>query len=97
MRGDQSSLALHRSLRLDAGTREGGGQAPRRLVFMNVAWFELDEVYLAGLPDSLEVPAAEHRSLAQVRAKVVNQHAAVDVTPLGRSSIQSNRLHLLRG
>jgi hypothetical protein len=27
----------------------------------------------------------------------VNQHAAVDVTPLGRSSIQSNRLHLLRG
>lgn len=97
MPGDQASLALHRSLRLEARTPKGVGQAQGRFVLMKIARFELDKVYLARLPDSLEVPAAEHGPLAQVRAQVVNQHAAVDVTPFGGSSIQPNRFHLLRG
>ena len=97
MPGDQTSLALHRSLRLEARTRKGVGQAPSRFVLMKIARFELDKVYLARLPDSLEVPATEHRSLAKVRAEVMNQHTAVDVTPFGGSPVQPNRFHLLRG
>jgi hypothetical protein len=65
---DQSSLALDRSLRLEARSRQGGRQTPGRFVLMKIARFELDQVNLPGLPDTLEVPASQHGSLAQVRA-----------------------------
>src|SRR5712671_3577194 len=97
MPGDQPSLALHRSLRFEARTRQGGRQSLRGLVLVEVAGFELDEVHLAGLPDLLEMPASEDRPLAQVRAKIVNEHAAVDVTSLCFGSLQPYRFHLLRG
>ena len=97
MLGDQASLALHRSLRLKARTRQRGRQAPRRLVLVEVARFELYEVHLAGLPDSLEVPACEDRSLAQVGPQVMNEHATVDVAAFRGGSVQPDRFHLLRG
>jgi hypothetical protein len=50
---------------------------------MHVTWLELDKVHLAGLPDTLEVAPAQDRSLAQVRAEIVDQHPAVNVTSLG--------------
>ena len=97
MPGDQPGLALHRSLRLEARACERGGQALGRLVLVEVPRLELDQVHLVGLPDTFQVPPAKHGPLAQVRAQVMNQDAAVDVTPLGLGSLQPNRFHLLRG
>src|SRR5882762_5952870 len=97
MPGDQPGLALHRLLRLESRTRQGGRQSLRRLVLVEVAGFKLDEVHLAGLPDLLEMPASEDRPLAQVGPQVVNEHTAVDVTSLCFGSLQSYRFHLLRG
>ncbi|GAC1691015.1 MAG: hypothetical protein PVS2B1_13540 [Candidatus Dormibacteraceae bacterium] len=50
---------------------------------MYVTGFQLDKVHLRRLSDALEVAAAQDRSLAQVRAKVVDQYPPVDVTSLG--------------
>jgi hypothetical protein len=50
---------------------------------MHVTWLELDKVHLVGLPDTLEVAPAQDRSLAQVRAEIVDEHPAVNVTSLG--------------
>ena len=60
---------------------------------MKVAGLELDQVYLMLLPDALEVPASEDRTLAQVWAEVVDEHPTVDIASLGGTALQSNRFH----
>jgi hypothetical protein len=80
---DQPGLTLDRSLRYESGTQEGVCQPSRRFVLMHVTWLELDKVHLVGLPDTLEVAPAQDRSLAQVRAEIVDEHPAVNVTSLG--------------
>jgi hypothetical protein len=89
----QSSLALDRWLRFKARPRQGNGQSPGRFVLVKVAGFELDQVHLTLLPDALEVPASEDRTLAKVRAKVVDEHPTVDVASPGGTALQSNRFH----
>ena len=97
MPGDQSSLTLDRWLRLKARPRQGACQPPCGFILMKVAWLELNEVHLAGLPDALQVPASEHRPLAQVRTEVVHEHPTVDVASLGGSAPQPDGFHLDAG
>ncbi len=80
---DESSLALDGPLGREVGTRQGGGQPSRGFVLVHVAGFELDQVHLGCLADAFEVAAPQDCSLAQVRAEVVDQDPAVDVTSLG--------------
>jgi len=80
---DESSLALDGPLGREARTGQGGGQPPGGFVLMDVTGFQLDYVHLRRLPDAFEVAAPQDCSLAQVRAEVVDQDPAVDVTSLG--------------
>ena len=93
MARDQSSLALDWWLRLEARSRQGEGQPPGCLILVKVAGLELDQMYLMLLPDALQVPASEDRTLAQVWAEVMDEHPTVDVASLGGPALQSNRLH----
>jgi hypothetical protein len=70
-------------LRDQAGTRKGCRQPSRGVVLVQVTSFELDQVHLGRLADTLEVPASQHSSLTKIGAEVVDQHPAVDVTSLG--------------
>ena len=50
---------------------------------MQVTWLELDDVDLAAVTDAVEVLLTQDRALAQIGAKVVDEHASFYVA--GRS------------
>jgi hypothetical protein len=82
MRGGQPRLALDERSRFETRAGDGGGQALRRDILMEVARLQLDDVNSPGLADPLEVVAAKNRALPQVRAEVMHQHPAGHVLNL---------------
>ena len=73
--GHDPSLALQRRPGFQAGARQSRRQPASRLVFMQVARLELDEMNLACLPHAVEMPRPEDSPLAKIRPKVVNENA----------------------
>jgi cysteinyl-tRNA synthetase len=74
--GGQSGLTLHRRLGLEARAHQRGCQALRCEILVHIARLELDHMHIARLLNPREVLGGQHGPLAQVRPKVVDEHAA---------------------
>jgi len=56
---------------------------------MQVTWLELDDVDLAAVTDAVEVLLTQDRALAQIGAKVVDEHASFYVAGRGGTSVEA--------
>jgi len=93
-RGDEPVLALSRTLNPQRTEFRYGIRKPApSFVLVDVTGLELDSVHLGMTAQERYVPGAKHRPFAEVGAKVMGEHAALDIRRLDQRSIQSNRLH----
>src|SRR5206468_2102552 len=87
-------LTLGRALDPGARTGDGGAQAARGLVLVDVVLVQLDQVDLGERAQRLHVLGAEHGSLSQPVPDVVGQHAAGDGRGGDLSGMESDQFHL---